>query len=428
MPEPRSGFGSVPAARTSLARDWRRIADVVAKDDATPGEFRLFLEEICCELCRFRHVREDGLPAERVATVRDTRIGPTDTFADIKVIPADRSPYFVEIKWGYTGEDLIRRLVHKYAADLGEQYRKLIVVTDLADQPGWPAIAEKLRAGLCPSLEVEVWGEAELLRQIKDFLGLTVDRLRGANYQAIRDSIIRAAWTRIFGDTADDRLAPTLLWHFSPWTLQRLHCDLGLPPRGILRPGVHRDVAVLMADLCSFSSYVRDTRDDALVRQALTTFYSQARHAILESGGMLYMFVGDQVIGLFGFPDQRPGDADEAVRCARRLVDIGDSVSERWQRHLDRAQESKGVHIGLAVGDLSLMPLRAFSTAHFAFIGDAINMTARLMEAAAPSEIVLSNGFYRALSTETQYAFQETEPVEGKGVGLIKCWRMPAAG
>ncbi len=295
-------------------RAWQRNADVVAENDATPGEFRLFLEEICCELCRLRHVREDGLPAERIATVRDTRIGRMDTFADIKVIPADQSPYFVEIKWGYAEEDLIRRLVRKYAADLGAQYRKLIVVTDLADQPGWPAIAEKLRESLCAVLDVEVWGERELLRQIKDFLGLTIDRLRGANYQAIRDSIIRAGWTRIFGDTADDRLAPTLLWHFSPWTLNRLHGDLGLPPHGILRPGVHRDVAVLMADLCSFSSYVRDTRDDALVRQALTTFYSQARHAILDSGGMLYMFVGDQVIGLFGFPDHKP--AMPTRRCA----------------------------------------------------------------------------------------------------------------
>jgi class 3 adenylate cyclase len=400
---------------------------VVAEDDTTPGEFRLFLEELCCELCRFRHVREDGLPAERVATVRDTRIGRTGTFADIKVIPADRSPYFVEIKWGYTEDDLIRRLVDKYAADLDGRRQKLIVVTDLAHQPGWPAIAKKLRAGLSPSLELEVWGERELLRQIKEFLGLTIDRLRGANYQAIRDSIVRAEWTRIFGDTADDRLAPTLLWHFSPWTLKHLHRDLGLPPHGILRPGVHRDVAVLMADLCSFSSYVRDTRDDALVRQALTTFYSQARHAILDSGGMLDKFVGDQVIGLFGFPDQRPGYADEAVRCARRLVDIGDSVSERWQRHLDRAQESKGVHIGVAMGDLSLMPLRAFSTAHFAFIGDAINMAARLMEAAAPSEIVISNSFYRALDPETQRAFLEMSPVEGKGAGLIMCWRVSAA-
>jgi class 3 adenylate cyclase len=400
---------------------------VGSQGDGDPGEFRLFLEEICCELCRSRHVREDGLPAELVATVRDTQIGPGDAYADIKVIPADRSPYFVEIKWGYDGEELIRRLARKYAAGLNDQRRKLIVVTDLADQPAWPVIAEKIRGGLCPALEVEVWGERELLRQIDDLFGLAIDRLSGADYQAIRDSIIRAEWTRVFGDTADDRLAPTLLWHFSPWTLNRLSRDLGLPPHGILRPGVHPKLAILMADLCSFSSYVRDTRDDALVRQSLTTFYSQARHAVLDSGGMLYMFVGDQVIGLFGFPDRSPGYADQAVRCARRLVDVGNSICERWQRHLDQVQKSKGVHIGVAIGDLSLMPLRAFSRSHFALIGDAVNMTARLTEAAAQSEVVISNSLYQALGAETQRAFGEMEPVEGRGVGLIKCWRMSAA-
>lgn len=400
---------------------------MISQDGASPGEFRLFLEEICCELCRFRHVREDGLAAELVATERDTRIGPPDAFADIKVVPGDRSPYFVEIKWGYDGEELIRRLARKYAARSDTQCRKLIVVTDLADQPAWPAIAETIRGGVWSGLEIEVWGERKLLRQLEDFFGLRIDNLTGANWQAIRDSIVRAEWTRAFGDTADERLAPVLLWHFSSWTLNRLHRDLGLPPDGILRPGVHQNVAILMADLCSFSSYVRDTRDDALVRQSLTTFYSQARDAVLNSAGMLHMFVGDQVIGLFGFPDQRPGYADEAVRCGRRLIDVGNSVCERWQRGLDRAQTSKGVHIGVAIGDLSLMPLRAFSRSHFAFIGDAFNMTARLMEAAAPSEMVISNSLYHALAAETQSAFQEMRPVEGKGVGLIRCWRMSAA-
>lgn len=28
------------------------------------GELRLFLEELCCELCRLRHVAEDGVAAE----------------------------------------------------------------------------------------------------------------------------------------------------------------------------------------------------------------------------------------------------------------------------------------------------------------------------------------------------------------------------
>ena len=62
-----------------------------------------------------------------------------------------------------------------------------------------------------------------------------------------------------------------------------------------------------MADLCSYSSYVRDTRDEAVSRRALTSFASMTRHRVINDGGMLYQFQGDSVIGLFGVPEEPPG-------------------------------------------------------------------------------------------------------------------------
>ena len=218
-------------------------------------------------------------------------------------------------------------------------------------------------------------------------------------------------------------MSSTLLWHFSSWNLKKLYTEHGLKPLEILRPGNFRNVVVIMADLCSFSSYVRDTRDDALVRGSLTSFYSQARQAILDTGGMIDKFVGDEVIGLFGFPRQTPGYIEDAVHCARRLVDIGNSVSDHWQRRLDRVQKSGGVHVGIGMGDLNLMGLRAFSNSHVGFIGDAINMTARLMAAAGPSEIVASNSVYQDMPYYLQEPFDLLEPVEAKNMGMIKCWR-----
>src|SRR5262249_1171217 len=140
--------------------------------------------------------------------------------------------------------------------------------------------------------------------------------------------------------------------------------------------------------------------------------------------GMLDKFVGDEAIGLFGFPDRRPGYADDALRCARRLVDIGNSVSEHWQSRIDRVQKSRGVHIGIAMGDVSLMPMRAFSGPHHGFIGDPPTMTARLMAAAGPSDILASNGFYQALSPAHRRGFTAMDPVDGRNIGLIQCWRM----
>ena len=93
------------------------------------------------------------------------------------------------------------------------------------------------------------------------------------------------------------------------------------------------------------------------------------------------MRVGDAVIALFGLPDARPGYAAAAVECARAISQIGDSVSNEWQRQIDRMQTAGGVHIGMSIGSLQLLSLRPYGRAHMGCVGDSINMAARLMNA-----------------------------------------------
>src|SRR4051812_27140340 len=97
------------------------------------SELRLFLQEICGELCRFRHVETDGLEPELIRVEREVWLGADPkAFADIKVTPGDNPPYFVEIKWGYDNDEFIERLKRKYEEPLTSLAHKIIVVTDLA--------------------------------------------------------------------------------------------------------------------------------------------------------------------------------------------------------------------------------------------------------------------------------------------------------
>lgn len=387
------------------------------------GEVRLFLEEICGELCRMHHVGRDGLAAEAIIVRREVSLGRPGAFADLHVAPAGMAPYFVEVKWGYSGRELIERLARKYDRNPDSDARRLLLVSDLVDDAEWTATLARLRERLSPDLAIEAWGERELLAHLKDGFDLDLNGFSGGSLRLIRDAVMRSEWQQAFGAATEERLMSTLLWHFSPWTLARLHRERGLGPDEIMQPGAYRDIIIVIADLCAFSSYVRDTRDDALVRLALTSFYSQARQAVVDAGGMLDKFVGDEVIGVFGYPAPRRGDAEAALSCAHRLLDIGESVSDHWQRRIDRVQEAKGVHIGIAMGDLNLMRLRAFSSRHYGFIGEAVNLAARLMAAAGPGEIIASNRFHQALGDTAAVRFQETPPIDAKNVGRIKAWR-----
>ena len=60
------------------------------------GEMRLFLEELCCELCRFRHAADNGIDPDEVNIAREVRLAPLGAFADIVVTLPAAPAYFVE--------------------------------------------------------------------------------------------------------------------------------------------------------------------------------------------------------------------------------------------------------------------------------------------------------------------------------------------
>ena len=179
-----------------------------------------------------------------------------------------------------------------------------------------------------------------------------------------------------------------------------------------------------MADLCAFSSYVRDTRDDRVIRESLTAFASKTRYRILNDGGMLYQFLGDAVIGFFGIPTRGAHDASRAFACARGLIDVGASVAEQWQRQIDRVQPAAGVHVAMALGDVQMLSLRPFSRAHIGAVAEAMNLAARLVDISAPGEIVISNTLYHALPGAEQAAFADLDPIEAKNMGRVRAWKL----
>src|SRR5262249_18725029 len=73
------------------------------------------------------------------------------------------------------------------------------------------------------------------------------------------------------------------------------------------------------------------------------------------------------------------------------------------------------------------LALRPFSRTQVGVIGDAINVAARLMAVAGPSEIVLSNCLFHQLPEAQQGGFTEIEALDCHNVGRINAWRAGAA-
>jgi adenylate cyclase len=411
---------------------------VLPRASSTPtashlGELRLLLEELCCDLCRFEHVTKDGLVPEAVRIDREYWLGTPGGFADIRVAPAGCAAYFVEVKFGYRNDALVRHLLRKYASALSDKgaATRIVLVVDCVDRPDWRRIEGEIASGLPAGVALEVWDEDRLVSLLADRFGVTINEITPEALLDVRQAIDRAKGYHAFGgpslsDYEHDPLKAELLWHFGFWRLKQLRSAGRATSRDILPPGSYHGVAVVLADLCSFSSYVRDTNNAEIVRESLTAFYSKARYQIINNGGMLYQFAGDEVIGLFGIPDHPETFTDAVLDTAHALCRIGESVSQHWQRRIDRVQTAAGLHVGVALGGLQIVSLRPFSRLHIGAIGDCINVAARLRALAGQSEVVVSNAFYQTLSEENQRRSSEIEPLDARNVGRIRVWRLTA--
>ena len=392
-------------------------------------EMRLLLEEVCADLCRFEQTIANGVAPDAIHVDREASLGPPGTFADIRLQAQGQPARFIEVKFGYSNEALLKSLRRKFHAPTAvtQSADTVVLVVDEARRPEYARLIEQARGVLHAGLVLEVWNESRLQQMIKRHFDVEVDRFDPDRLLDVRAAIEHAMGRFAFrappGQPYEhDALRAQLLWHLGFWRVRELYEKAG-QPRRVLQPGTYPEVAIVLADLCSFSSFVRDTSDAQVVRESLTAFYAKVRAQIIDRGGMLYQFVGDEVVGIFGVPDRREGYLDAAYETARAICSIGRSVASQWQRRIDRLQPNHGVHVGMALGELELLSLRPYSRTHIGFVGDGINVAARLMAQAGCDEIVASNSLYAKLAPVWQPEFSETDPIDAKNVGRIVGWR-----
>jgi hypothetical protein len=129
------------------------------------SEMRLLLEELCCDLCRFEHVTGEGLAPESIQIDREFWLGRPDAFADIRVVPGARPPYFVEVKYGYSRATLLAHLRLKYGQPAPglAGVSHIILLVDTESFPDLPALKSELAGFLPQGLEVEIWNDAKFL-------------------------------------------------------------------------------------------------------------------------------------------------------------------------------------------------------------------------------------------------------------------------
>jgi class 3 adenylate cyclase len=155
-----------------------------------------------------------------------------------------------------------------------------------------------------------------------------------------------------------------------------LTCGSALAPGGEGREG-RKTVTVVFSDLVGSTS-LGERLDPELLREVMTRYYDRAA-AVLEShGGTVAKFIGDAVMAVYGVPRLHE---DDALRAVRGAAELGASLEE-----LNGELEATwGVRLALRTGVNTGEVLVGDAVAgQEVIVGDAVNVAARLEQAAAP--------------------------------------------
>src|SRR5262249_30478449 len=162
-----------------------------------------------------------------------------------------------------------------------------------------------------------------------------------------------------------------------------------------------KTITVLFCDVVDSTALGESTDPEAL--RALLARYFERMKAIVEAhGGVVEKFIGDAVMAVFGIPQAHE---DDALRACRAAIEIRDAFPELGLEG----------RIGLTTGEVVTGTEERLAT------GDAVNVAARLQQAAAPGEVLVGQPTLELLQGTVTVEALEPLRLKGKSRRVSAC-------
>jgi predicted ATPase/class 3 adenylate cyclase len=174
-----------------------------------------------------------------------------------------------------------------------------------------------------------------------------------------------------------------------------------------------KTVTIIFCDLKGSTS-LGERLDSEALREVLGVYFSAMRQVIERNGGLVEKYIGDAIMAVFGLPTLHEDDALRAVRAAFDMGQALRSVNVRLHATWGVTLENRtGVNTGQVVaGDAATRQRLA--------TGDAVNVAARLEQAAPAGEVLIGETTFALVKDAV--SVEPVEPLELKG----KSERVPA--
>jgi len=171
--------------------------------------------------------------------------------------------------------------------------------------------------------------------------------------------------------------------------------ECGAPVAPAVAPREQRKtVTVLFCDVAGSTELGESTDPEALLA-LLARYFERMKEIVERHGGTVEKFVGDAVMAVFGVPVVHE---DDALRACRAAVEMRDALPELGIRG----------RIGLNTGEVVTGTEERLAT------GDAVNVAARLEQAAEPGEVLIGAETVRLVRDAVELGEERRLDLKGK--------------
>jgi adenylate cyclase len=140
----------------------------------------------------------------------------------------------------------------------------------------------------------------------------------------------------------------------------------------------------------------------------LSSFSQEMRYVIKHHEGYVLKYVGDAVIGYFVAEDSPLLIADNAVNCARTMIDVIERGINPILSEYDYPELR--VKIGMDFGENTIVRYGSDQArSHVDILGPAMSIAAKITGLARPNQILIGEDIYEKLHPSLKQSFKEVE-------------------
>ncbi len=181
---------------------------------------------------------------------------------------------------------------------------------------------------------------------------------------------------------------------------------------GVSTDGEIREVTLLFTDLRGFTSMAERLSPKQVV-ESVNAYFSAMSEAIVEHGGIILQYVGDEIEAVFGAPVADPDHADKAVVAALAMRKLMEKLNQdRAMQGGEPLHHGIGIHTGQALAGIVGSKYKI----SYALVGDTVNLASRIQDLNKEmgTDILISGATYRSLKSAPEVSGPFSISVKGK--------------